>query len=412
MKILQVNCVYNRGSTGKIVNDIHKGLQEIEIESIVCYGRGPKTHEPHIYKTSSEGMAKLNALRSRITGLQYNGSAIATHRILNIIKRENPDIVHLHCINGYFVNIYKLIEFLKINNINTVLSLHAEFMHTGSCGHAYECNKWMVGCGECPQLWNATKSYFFDRTSRAWRMMESAFEGFNKLKVVAVSEWLKQRAEKSPIMKDLDFKVIGNGIDTEKTFYPHDFRNLKAKYGLSDERVLLHVTAGFSLDEDDIKGGRYIVKLAEKLKRENIKIIIVGSYNLNLTLPENIINVGRVNNQIELARYYSLADLTVLTSKRETYSMVCAESLSCGTPIVGFKAGAPETISLKSYSAFVDYGDINSLDKTIRDWIHVKSHLTSTAISSLAKQTYSKEKMNLEYIKIYTQLYQNIIKES
>ena len=42
---------------------------------------------------------------------------------------------------------------------------------------------------------------------------------------------------------------------------------------------------------------------------------------------------------MRLAEYYSLVDVTVITSFHETFSMVVAESLSCGTPIVGFKAG-------------------------------------------------------------------------
>jgi len=200
MKILQVNCVYKRGSTGKIVYDIHRGLQEQDIESIVCYGRGQKVHESNVYKISSEVLAKLNALRARITGLQYNGSSVATNKLINIIKKEKPNIVHLHCINGYFVNIYRLFDFFKNNKIKTVLTLHAEFMYTGNCGYAYECEKWITGCGNCPQLWNATKSYRFDRTHSSWIRMKNAFDGFDTLKIISVSQWLKSRAKQSPIM--------------------------------------------------------------------------------------------------------------------------------------------------------------------------------------------------------------------
>jgi glycosyltransferase involved in cell wall biosynthesis len=412
MKILQVNCVYKRGSTGKIVYDIHRGLQEQGIESIVCYGRGQKVHESNVYKISSEVLAKLNALRARITGLQYNGSSIATNKLINIIKKEKPDIVHLHCINGYFVNIYRLFGFLKNNKIKSILTLHAEFMYTGNCGHAYECNKWMTGCGNCPQLWNATKSYRFDCTHSAWIRMKNAFDGFDTLKIISVSQWLKNRAKQSPIMQGYDIDVVENGIDTEETFYSRDFQYLKEKHGLKDEKILLHVTASFSMREDDIKGGRYVVKLAERLKRENIKIIVVGSRDLTMSLPDNIINVGRINNQKELATYYSMADLTVLTSKRETFSMICAESLSCGTPVVGFKAGGPESIALKNYSAFVEYGDLYALEKTVIEWLNVKSSLTPNIIPNIANQVYSRKNMGLEYIKIYNQLNQNIIQRS
>ena len=119
MKILQVNCVYKKGSTGKIVADIHTELTNIGFESIVCYGRGEKYSEPHVYKTCGELYSKFNNLLSRFTGIMYGGCTFSTNRLIHIIKNEKPDIVHLHCINGYFVNIYRLISWLKSNNIKT-----------------------------------------------------------------------------------------------------------------------------------------------------------------------------------------------------------------------------------------------------------------------------------------------------
>lgn len=403
LKILQVNCVYKRGSTGKIVFDIHQGLKENGIESIVCYGRGHKINEPGVYKTSYEILAKYNALRSRITGLQYNGCFIATHKLIRVIKREKPDIVHLHCINGYFVNIYRLFKFLKQNKIKTVLTLHAEFMYTGSCGHAFECNKWLTGCGKCPNLWYATRSYFFDRTHTAWKKMKEAFDGFENMIIASVSKWVEDRAKLSPIMQGHQFRVIGNGIDTKNVFYPRDFQHLLEKHKITNEKIILHVTASFNLREDNIKGSHYIVKLAERLKGENMKIIVIGSRDISLKLPENIINVGQVHDQHELAAYYSMADLTLITSKRETFSMICAESLACGTPVVGFKAGAPEMISLSEYSEFVEYGNIDKLKEVIKKWINKKPFLEQS-ITRTAKNIYSKEKMYNNYISVYKEL--------
>ena len=404
MKIIQINCVYKRGSTGKIVYDIHNVLLDEGIESIVCYGRGQKENELNVYKTSSELLAKFNVLKSCITGLQYNGSWLATNTLLKIIRKEKPDIIHLQCINGYFVNIYRLLNYLKNNKIKTVLTLHSEFMHTGSCGHAYDCERWKEGCGNCPQLRIATKSYMFDRTKTAWTKMKNVFADFENIKIVAVSKWLEDRAKKSPIINQHSFAVIHNGIDTNDTFKPRYYGYLKEKHNLKNEKIILHVTASFSLRENDIKGGVYVVKLAEKLKDKNVKIIIIGSRDLSIELPENVINIGRTNKQCELATYYSMADLTLLTSKRETFSMVCIESLSCGTPVVGFKAGGPESIALNKYSEFVDYGDVNELETTVIKWLEVKSIITSNTISNDARQKYSSRNMGLEYLKIYREL--------
>ncbi len=402
MKVLQVNVVYKSGSTGKIVYDLHKALLEHDIESVVCYGRGKIIEESNVYKISSEILAKFNALKARITGLQYNGSFIATNKLINIIQREKPDIVHLHCINGYFVNIYRLIYYLKKNNIKTIITLHAEFMYTGSCGHSLECTKWKdsAGCKKCPILWEATKSYFFDRTNTAWQMMKKAFNGFDDLIIVSVSPWLMARAKESIILSDKMHITILNGIDTTDIFHTRDFEHLKKKHKIGNEKVLLHVTANFT---SEFKGGKYIIELAERLKSIDIKIVVIGNRDKTLNLPTNIIDVGRVEDQKELAAYYSMADLTVLTSKRETFSMVCAESLSCGTPVVGFKAGAPEKISLPEYSEFVEYGDIDNLEKLINIWINKKAEYKN-CISKIAEEKYSKSKMIDGYINIYNSM--------
>lgn len=403
MKILQVNVVYKTGSTGKIVHDLHNEFIKSGIKSIVCYGRGKNFNDPNIYKVSSEILAKFNALKSRITGVQYNGSFIATKKLINIINKEKPSIVHLHCINGNFVNIYKIIKYLKEKKIKTVLTLHAEFMYTANCGHSLECEKWKSGCGKCPNLWEATKSYFIDNTNRSWIKMKKAFENFEDITIVSVSPWLEKRAIQSPILSDKKHCIILNGIDTSKIFYPRKFEHLKMRHGLNKEKIILHVTADF---KSNIKGGKYIMRLAESLKNQDIKIILIGNVDKDLKLADNIIDVGRVEDQNELASYYSMADLTVIASKRETFSMVCAESLSCGTPVVGFKAGAPEQIALHEYSEFVEYGNIEGLEKVVLDWID-KKNIFKNNISSNSIKIYSKKKMYNEYKK----LYENILKD-
>ena len=165
MKVLQVNCVYRKGSTGKIVADLHEALLARGVESVVCYGRGETVREPHVHKVCGEWYAKWNHLRARITGVMYGGCFFSTNRLMGIIKREKPDVVHLQCINGYFVNIPRLIVWLKRRGIPTVLTLHAEFMFTANCGHALDCDRWKTGCGRCPRLRKETETFLWDRTA-------------------------------------------------------------------------------------------------------------------------------------------------------------------------------------------------------------------------------------------------------
>lgn len=395
MKVMQINCVYKKGSTGKIVNDIHTELNKQGITSVVCYGRGSTINEENVYKTCSEFEAKLNNLISRFTGNIYGGCFFATNRLIKVIKKEKPDVVHLHCINGYFANIYRLVNFLKKQNIPTVVTHHAEFLYTANCGYAYECENWKTGCGNCPSAQESINSYV-DRTAKNFKNMEKAFKSFPNLISAGVSPWVSKRAGLSPIFEDKKNIAVLNGIDCN-IFRPcGDAKQLKAEFGIPlDKKVIIHVTSSF---ESKAKGGNNLRLFAQKIGDDAV-ILVVGNRETPSNLPKNIIAVGRVENQQKLAECYSMADVSVIVSKKETFSMPVAESLCCGTPVIGFKAGGPETISISKYSEFVEYGDIDALYNATLKFLNLEND--KKAISEEAILKYDKKEMADRYIQIY-----------
>ena len=399
MKILQVNCVYGHGSTGKITRDIHHALLAQGFESVVCYGRGPKAGETGVHRTCNDIAGKANNLISRVTGLMYGGCYFSTRRLMRVIEKAQPDVVHLHCINGYFVSIYSLVQWLKEKKIKTVLTLHAEFMHTANCGHALDCEKWKTGCGSCPRLRQETLSFGIDNTARSFRKMKAAFDGFSDtLQVVSVSPWLMERAKQSPILAGKHHSTIPNGIDTQ-VFRPVDTAELGRELGLGDEKILFHATADFQDDPNHLKGGYYVLRLAERLKGEHVKVLVAGQHPAGMQVPENVILLGKISDQRRLAALYAMADLTVLSSRRETFSLVTAESLCCGTPVAGFKAGGPEAIALSDYAAFCDWADVDALEENVRAMLN---HTYDRGkIAELAAKKYAKETMCEDYIKLY-----------
>lgn len=398
MKVLQVNCVYKKGSTGKITYDLHRELIEAGIESIICYGRGEKIKEPGVHKVCPEWYSKLNNVLTRITGVMYGGCFFSTNRLISIIRREKPDVVHLQCINGYFVNIYRLVGWLKRNHIRTVLTLHAEFMYTANCGHALDCERWKIGCGKCPRRKEETKSVLFDRTHQSWEKMKKAFEGFeDDLIVTSVSPWLMERAKQSPIMMGKKHCVVYNGVDTT-VFHLYDTYELRQKYGGSNRKIIFHVTPFFSTERNHFKGGWYICELAKR--RPNVLFLVAGRYDEASSVPPNVILLGQIFEGRQLAEYYSMADVTVIASKRETFSMVVAESLCCGTPVVGFEAGGPEQIAIPQYSRFGPYGNLNLMEENIKKMLEMEP---KEKIALLAQQRYSSRSTMKEYITIYSE---------
>jgi len=231
MKILQVNVVYKYGSTGKIVSDIHNSLLKRNIQSIVYYGRGKNVNNTFVQKLAPEILMKLQSLYSKITGYQFKGAYWGTKKLIKLINENKPDIVHLHCINGYIVDIYKILDYLKKNNIATVITLHAEFMFTGGCAYAFDCDRWKTGCYNCPQR-NESGSFFFDRSNEQWNYLNESYRGLNNVVITAVSGWLKERAALSPFFQDKRIEVVYNGLETD-VFHPSDCNEIRLRHNLT-----------------------------------------------------------------------------------------------------------------------------------------------------------------------------------
>ena len=391
MKVLQVNNVYADKSTGKITKVIHDGLLADGWESVVVYGRGRTVKEPGVIRLCPNWYGKFNNLLSRVTGIPFGGCLLSTWRLMGIIRREKPDVVHLQCINGYFVNIYRLIQWLKKNRIKTVVSLHAEFMYTANCGHAFDCEQWKQGCKKCADPQKAVKSWFFDRTGDSWRRMKKAFAGFEKDCVICpVSPWTEERARMGDIMKDFSFRTVYNGIDEKNTF--------RRTEDQVPEQAVLQVTAHFNTDKDHPKGGYYVAELAKRMP--DVTFYVAGRADGQLQLPENVKLLGHLQDQQTLAQWYRRVKLTLLTSKRETFSMPCAESICCGTPVVGFKAGAPEQIAMAQYSQFAEFGDLDELEQAVRHWLS-REDVDRDALAAKAALVYGAEAMVRNFERVY-----------
>lgn len=399
MKVLQINIFFDEGSTGKIVADIHTRLLRDGHESYVVFGLGKhkvKDDPEHLYRTTTDHSGLFYRRISRIiTGLRFNVAYWETYKLLRHIKQINPDIVHLHCLNEGYINPYVLLKYLGKHCYPVLVTNHADITMSANCEHAFECKKWKTGCGKCPTVKKEKRSYFIDNTHLSWIQMKKAFSFVKFLYASGVSDWMSNRVVQSPFFKNRECRTITNGLDTDAFKY-RPSSSLRQKYGFSeDDKIVLHVTPQFSAE---IKGGKYIIEIAKKMPQ--IKMIIVGiTEKESVGLPTNVIAVNHTDSREVLSEYYSMADVTLLTSYRESFSMVTAESLCCGTPVVGFKAGGPETISIHEYSQFVEYGDTEALENAIN--VTIKNNHDKSAISEVARAKYNAESMYQGYLRYY-----------
>lgn len=403
MKILHINAS-DIGSTGKIVQDISRLAVTDGWDAVSLFPKRNRTPDPCIreYMTSLPLEQGIYRRICRVFGHQYGLAPISTVRIRRILHKEKPDVVHLHSINGHCVNIYQLLAYLKKNRIPTVVTNHAEFFYTGNCSHAFFCEEWKNGCHRCKKRQQATGCRFFGKPHTAWKKMKHAFAGHSNVHIVSVSPWSYNRSSSAPILEGLPQSTILNGVNC-KVFFYRDQRNAREALGLSsEERIVLHVTSNFTDYLQDNKGGRYLIELAERFRNKKVRFLVAGRHSISEPLPENITLLGRISDQDLLATYYAAADLTVLVSQRETFGMAVAESLCCGTPVVGFESGGSESVALQSCSEFVPFGDVQALERIMDScWLKYKTTEAAEQLSRIAVETYRSERMARQYIDLY-----------
>ena len=401
-KIMQINCACT-GSTGKIIGDIADYIATKGYETSLCAPCAPGNN-PNIkyYRTSLPYEQGIYRRLNRFYGYQYGFAPLSTMRILRRIKTEKPDLLHIHCVNGFMVNVYSLFRFIKKHKIPVVITNHAEFFYTGNCPLSYECEKWKSGCGQCQRVCEATGGARRDTTAKAWEKMREAFSGMKNVIMVSVSPWVGERASCAPMLQGIPQQVVKNGVNTQVFTY-RDTKLLRGKYGLSKQtKVIFHPTASFTASDNDRKGGRYVLELAKQFQGQDVLFVVAGRHSKDLQCPDNVKLLGVVSDQRMLAEYYALADVTVVAGKQETFNMPVAESLCCGTPVVGFLAGGPESIALKHYSCFSEQGNLELLATNLQDML--LEQRDKQAISELAKKQYAAEIMSENYLSIYNHL--------
>jgi putative colanic acid biosynthesis glycosyltransferase len=344
MKLLQINSTVNYGSTGRIAEDLGKYVIKNGGESVIAYGRYNNESASSLVKIGSSKDQFVHLLGTRLFDTHGFHSKNATKKLIKQIEKINPDLIHLHNIHGYYLNIEALFSFLKKINKPVIWTLHDCWAFTGHCCH-YErvgCDKWKTACHTCPLQFLYPESKWIDNSTQNFINKKDIFNGVENLTIVAVSKWLGSQVQQS-FLKEYPLERIYNGID-QTIFKPKDRILLKEKFGYTDQQIILGVANEWS----EGKGLGMFIEMSTLLKSDLVILLVGLNANQIKTLPHNIIGINRTENQNELADYYAMADVFVTPSVAETFGLVVAEALSCGTPCVVNNASAlPELIDDK-----------------------------------------------------------------
>ena len=394
MKILQINTVCGTGSTGRIAVDLYRTLEEKGHECVIAYGRKTAPDGIKSYRIGSDFDMYYHALMTRITDRTGFYSVDATKKFIKQIDLYNPDVIHLHNVHGYYINIKILFEYLSKANKSVVWTLHDCWTFTGHCSYFdyVGCDKWKTGCFDCPQKKEYPKSVIFDKSKWNYEQKKKIFTSVKDMTLVPPSKWLADLVKQSFLGK-YPVKVINNGIDLD-VFKPTE-SNFREQHKLLDKFIVLGVASKW----DRRKGLDDFIELS-KMLNEDYKIVLVGLNDKQMqNLPENILGFMRTESVKELAEIYTAADVFVNPSVEETQGLTTIEALACGTTVVVYNATAiPESVDADC-GVVVEKGNVNGLKKAIEE-IEQSGKFSRESCLDRAK-LYDKQDKFGEYVRLY-----------
>lgn len=394
MKVLQINCVHKYGSTGRITAQISSLLDEKHVENAVAHGV-PRVDKKS-YVINSKLDSHIHSFLSRKLGRQGLFSHIPTLKLVNYIKKYNPDIVHLHNLHGHYLNYKILFHFLRKSNIKVVWTLHDCWAVTGKCAHFTKvgCYRWESeeGCKNCVQLSTYPDSTY-DASESNFALKKRLFSGYPNLTVVTVSEWLLDVVKRS-YLETNNALHIHNGIDTE-IFKPRQ-SDIRERLGIDNKKLIL----GVSNIWNGQKGEKEFIKLS-KIMPEDYVIVLVGkNSDIVAEKSERIISVAQTKNQIELAELYSAADVFVSTSIEDSCPLVVLEALASGTPAVVYNStGLPENVK-DGCGKVVEIGNVREMLNAITDIVN-SNEPYSRRCAEMVQSKYTVRHMCENYYNLY-----------
>lgn len=366
MKLVQINTVCNC-STGKIMGDIQREANKNGYDTISFYGRGKGYNDLKCEKFGNSISFWIHVILNTLFDNQGHGSYFCTKKLIKRLREENPDIIHLHNLHGYYLSIPLLYKYLKEEYKGKIFwTFHDCWPFTGHCAYftAVKCNKWKKQCYKCPNKKEYPVSLFKDNSYNNYLEKKNMFTGLSNLTIITPSDWLNKLVKQS-FLKKYNVVTINNGIDLN-VFKPIIDKSILTKFSIPcDKKILLGVASVW----DKRKGLDDFLKLSNELPKEYI-IVLVGLNNHQIKMAScynNIIGIKRTENVNDLVKLYSIAYCFLNLTYEDNYPTVNMEAIACGTPVITYNTGGC------SEQVNTSVGIVTTFDELLKSISKIKS---------------------------------------
>jgi len=418
LKVVLISKYEKTGGAAIACNRLVQALNKFEIPARMLVQESSPVLSPFILSTSYTKLKKLTNYarflyeiliflrheRSRQVRFMFSiantGEDISQHPVL-----KDTEIIHLHWINHGFLSIKSLKKIFALKK-PVVWTLHDMWAFTGGCHYAIECTNYKSSCGECPYLRNPNKK---DLSHKVWVKKKKILEN-QKLKIVAISNWLKECASSSSLLAGKDIIVIPNPIDHNK-YNPSDKKTAKKELGLNEEKK--YILFGAANIRNILKGFPFFLDALKKLNTNTetscqYEVLLYGKATAEVIplIPFVTHDFAYLESEMKIISLYNAADVFVIPSLQDNLPNTILESFACGTPVVGFNSGGiGEIIDHEKNGYLAEYKSSSDLAHGIQwvleneDYQHLSQHARQKVITE-----YSEKVIAEKYRLLYQQL--------
>lgn len=335
------------------------------------------------------------------------GSAAATKKFVTRLEALQPDIIHMHNLHGYYLNIEVLFNYLAGKDIPLIWTFHDSWPFTGHCTffEHFACEKWKTQCHNCPNTKGYPSSLWLDQSKRNFEDKKRLFNAVKQLTIITPSHWLADLVKQS-FLQQHPVRVIHNGVDLDR-FYPHpEAAHLRSKWKIGTRRVLLGVASVW----DRRKGLDDFIKLSEEIGSDRV-IVLIGLSTAQInTLPDNgrIIGLARTEHIEELCKWYTLASAFVNPTYLDNFPNTNIEALACGTPVITYRTGGSVEAVADGCGYVVDQGAHEQLLVAINKVLSGEEAEYRVACRSRAESHYDKKDRYRDYLQLYQEMMNSV----
>lgn len=386
MRVLIVNSVCGVGSTGRICTDLYDELVSNGHECCIAYGRGTASEQYNTYKIGNKFDNYWHVLETRLFDNHGFASRKTTKKFLDFVDEFSPDIVNLHNIHGYYLNLGFLLDFFSKRDIRIVWTLHDMWLFSGHSAYIE-----YLSNGVLPQKNSSFRERFEYPASITNRSRKNFLKKMNlvlnskDIVFVTPSNWLKKVAKDSFLSK-FSIITIHNGINLSNFF-----SNRSANKSNKPKEILAVANIW-----DKRKGLEDVISFSEELPSKEYHFTVVGKTFEEI--PSNIKYIEHTSNVNELSKLYRQSDIFINPTYKDNFPTTNIEAQACGTPVITYDTGGSGESILKDTGVVIPTGDKKAFLKSIQ--LLNKNNIVSDACQKNAEK-YSKEVMAKKYMELF-----------